>query len=422
MILSAILAAFGGAAAQKAINTAADSIRTHAGQNVLDGMSKAAQVARAGAATRNQSLVSYSAPGRLEPICYVDSACADSPMLPALLQAELSIFMGYWLRAFQLDNTRIDGVSVASKLEKFSTHRAPDYLGSIGLEDIGNFLPFDNKIKDTPAVFKEQAALEAASIRGNARAIARGNKSGGLTNDAKALMGIEVRTGTAGGGRIQASDIFDTDANLAVGRIYNVEIVSDNVRQTVPVVARMNIMTVPTEAMVHIYTSSSQDISASSRIRQWWRGRIDFWRDLIFAQDLIDAHKKNLRADTSGFYQTMLKRRSDNVNAALVSGVPSVAASATIVIMSAQTADDIAMKLGDGGIHNFANRQKFFVQGYAMLLAVVDDRRGRVRMYTRDIAEWTDLDARGLENASRGNGPNVTDILAAFRAGGSPML
>ena len=418
MILTAILAAFGGSAAQSAINKAADAVRAHAGQSIMDGMSTAARTARAGAATRSQSLVSYSAPGRLEPVCYVDASCSDSPMLPALLQAELSIFMGFWLRAFQLENTRIDGVSVAAKLERFSTHRAPDYLGAIGIEDIDSFLPFDKKLQNIPIEYKEAAALEAASIRGSGNS----NKPTNLNSNAKALLGQENHTGTSGGGKFGANDAFDNDANMAVGRIFNVEIVSDQVRQTVPVVVRMNIMFVPTETMIHIYTSSSQDISPSSRVRQWWRGRIDFWRDLVMAQDLIDAHKKNLRSDTSGFYQMMLKRRSDNVNAALVSGVPSAAASSTIIIISKQTADDIAAKLGNGGLHDFAIRQKFFQQGYAMLLAVIDDRRGKVRLYTRDLAEWSDVDADGLKNSSRGTGPNVTDILSAFRAGSSPMI
>lgn len=419
MILSSILIGLGASAGQKLVDSAANNVRQLAGDSMMNAVTQVGRTARAGVDTRKQSLVSYASPGRIEPICYVDADCAESPMLPSLLQAELSIFAGYWLRAFALDNTTIGGVSVASRLERYSTHRAPDYLGAIGLESISTHLPFDKKMANTPAPFKAQAALEAASIKPNASKPKTGEEQG---RDAlRALLGSPEKNEKASAGKVSTVGDFVDDANMAVGKIFNVEVVQDQAKVTVPVIVRMNVMFVPTETMVHIYTSSSQDIDASSRFKQWWNGRIDFWRDLAMSQDLIEAHKKNLRADKSGFYTMMLKRRSDNVNAALVSGVPSAAASSTIIIMSKSTAEDIGTQLG-GKISDFRIRQRFFEQGYAMLMAVIDDRHGSVRLYTRDIAEYSDVSTKALEASAKGSGPNVGDILSAFRAGQSPIL
>ena len=419
MILSSILVALGASTAQKAVDNAASKVRALAGDSMTDAIGQVGKLARAGIDTRKQSLVSYASPGRIEPVCYVDADCADSPMLPSLLQAELSVFAGYWLRAFSLNNTTIGTVSVASRLERFATHRAPDYMGAIGLESMDSFLPFDKKLNSVPAVFQQQAALEAASIRTPDQ-----KPKTPLTDHelARSLVGSQAPAGErSNNGAMRTVGDFADEASMSVGKIFNVEVVEGQARATVPVIIRMNVMFVPTEAMVHIYTASSQDIGANSRTKQWWNGRIDFWRDLVMSQDLIDAHKKNLRDDQSGFYQMMLKRRSDNVNAALVSGVPSAAASSTIIIMSKATADDIGSRLG-GKISDFAVRQRFFEQGYAMLMAVLDDRHGSVRLYTRDIAEWSDVNAKALEASSRGSGPNVGDILSAFRAGQSPIL
>ncbi len=419
MILSSLLIGLGATAGTKLVNEAANNVRQLAGDSMMNAVTQVGRTARAGIDTRKQSLVSYASPGRIEPICYVDADCAESPMLPALLQAELSIFAGYWLRAFSLDNTTIGGVSVASRLERYSTHRAPDYLGAIGLESIDGHLPFDKKMKKVPEPFKIQAALEAASIKQNATKPKTGQEQG---KDAlRALLGSPELSEKASVGKSSTVGDFVDEANMAVGKIFNVEVVQDQSKVTVPIIVRMNVMFVPTETMVHIYTSSSQDIAGSSRFKQWWNGRIDFWRDLAMSQDLIDAHKKNLRADKSGFYTMMLKRRSDNVNAALVSGVPSAAASSTIIIMSKATAEEIGTQLG-GKISDFRIRQRFFEQGYAMLMAVIDDRFGTVRLYTRDIAEYSDVGAKALESSSRGSGPNVGDILSAFRAGQSPIL
>lgn len=419
MILSSLLVGLGATAAQKVVNDAANNVRVLAGDSMMDAIGQVGRTARAGIDTRKQSLVSYAAPGRVEPVCYVDAEAAESPMLPSLLQAELSIFAGYWLRAFAMDNTTIGGVSVASRLERYATHRAPDYLGAIGLESLDSFLPFDKKLKSVPEPFKVQAALEAASINQNKPKPKTDEEKG---RDAlRTIVGSPTVDGKATTGKASTVSDFADEASMAVGKIFNVDVVQDQAKVTVPVIIRMNVMFVPTETMVHIYTSSSQDIGMSSRAVQWWRGRIDFWRDLVMSQDLIDAHKKNLRADKSGFYQMMLKRRSDNVNAALVSGVPSAAAASTIIIMSKNTADEIGSQLG-GKISDFRIRQRFFEQGYAMLMAVIDDRHGSVRLYTRDIAEYSDVSARALEASSRGTGPNVGDILSAFRAGQSPIL
>ena len=420
MILSSILVALGASTAQKYVDNAATKGRQLAGDSMTDAIGQVGKLARAGIDTRKQSLVSYSSPGRIEPVCYVDADCADSPMLPSLLQAELSVFAGYWLRAFSLNNTTIGEVSVASRLERFATHRAPDYLGAIGLESMDSFLQFDKKLLTTPKVFTEHAALEAASIRDPQAAPAATEPTGNQV--ARTLIGSpQAAPARSNNGNVRTIDDFADEANLAIGKIFNVEVVEGQARATVPVIIRMNVMFVPTETMVHIYTSSSQDIGVTSRTKQWWNGRIDFWRDLVMSQDLIDAHKKNLRNDQSGFYQMMLKRRSDNVNAALVSGVPSAAASSTIIIMSKATAEDIGSRLG-GKISDFAIRQRFFEQGYAMLMAVIDDSHGSVRLYTRDIAEYSDVNARALEASARGTGPNVGDILSAFRAGQSPIL
>jgi hypothetical protein len=54
------------------------------------------------------------------------------------------------------------------------------------------------------------------------------------------------------------------------------------------------------------------------------------------------------------------------------------------------------------------------------MMAVISQRRGRVRFYTRGIPEHTEVGERDLKGMAKGSsGPDVGDILAAFRAGSS---
>ena len=57
-----------------------------------------------------------------------------------------------------------------------------------------------------------------------------------------------------------------------------------------------------------------------------------------------------------------------------------------------------------------------------MIIAVIDDRYGTTRFYTRDINEYTEVSARELQMFSKGTGPDIGDILAAYRVGSSPTL
>lgn len=413
MSIAALIAAVAAPFAKDWVASGAHTIKTTAGENLYKAGEALARSVRAGYDTANQSLVSYSAPGRVEPLCFVDADCAQSPMLTHVAQVTLSMFTGHYLRAFAMDNATIGGITAAARLSKFATHRQADYLGALGLESLDDHLPFPQKQKALPPEWSG-VALEAQSVRGPS-----GSSMDEKRKALREITGAPVIT--SGGTRVGDLRGIDTASNIAIGKMINVEIRSDNACITVPVIVRMNIMTVPSETMVHIYTSTSRDISLATRWKEFWHGKIDFWKDFVWCNDLIDAHAKNLRADKNGFYRMMIDRRNNNMQAALVSGVPAINTASSVLILSSQTAAHIAAQFG-GDLSNFKIRQKFFEQSYSMIIAVIDDRFGTTRFYTRDINEYTEVNARELEVSSKGNGPDIGDILAAYRVGSSPTL
>jgi hypothetical protein len=85
--------------------------------------------------------------------------------------------------------------------------------------------------------------------------------------------------------------------------------------------------------LVQIIGFGSEDISMGARFRKWRLGGIDFWRDFVFCQDMVDAHKNNLKADKTGIYLQMMQKRRQNSIAAALSGSMSANNSSGIWVM-----------------------------------------------------------------------------------------
>ncbi|BAW19504.1 putative virion structural protein [Ralstonia phage RP31] len=400
------------------------------------------------------SLVGYAQAGTVEPTALVDEDLRSSDLLPDTLQLAQSVFAGYYLRAFSMHNISIGNASVLQRLDKFSTRRSPtgaavSSLGSIAsaaLEEFDDRLVVDGEVRELPAEIKEleeavlkdaEASAERASnveatpaLESNDQFKVKGQQAAGKntpqptapTNmkDAAKQAALSTLNGSSSASIGKTVDISDP-VNLGVGRMINVTIKDNDREVQVPVLIRLNAMYMATAPLVHILASGSEDISFGARFKKWRLGGIDFWRDLVFCQDLIDTHKQNLRADKTGIYlQMMQKRRQNGLSAALSASLSANNAS-NIIIMSQASAEALEMKIY-GKLKDFNTRQKLFQQGYGMLMFIIDKQWGRVRMYTRDIPEYTELSERDLKASSKGGGVDIGDVLNAFRAGSTPRL
>lgn len=381
-----------GAAAQAAISSGA----------AKGGMDTLRDTLKVLSQTSDGSLVGATQSARVEPTTLIDADILNADVTPHLLQTLTSIFAGYYLRAFAMTST-VGDISVASRLDPLSTHRNPLNSFMIALENYENRLPFadNSNVVDLPAdamrIIEEQAK-EAIALEAKA------------PNDPKNSMSISKDAG-----------ITDV-SNMAVGKIVNVTIESNDNKATIPIAIRLSCISMTSMALTHIMTSGGKDVSFGERWAMYRHNGISL-RDLVFAQDLIDEHKKNMLEDKSGVYLAMMQKRTDNYLSSIISGSKSVSInnSSNIVVISEETLAEITSRLGID-FTNFNARQKVFEGGYYMLIAVVSKRWGRVRIYTRGIKEHTDVSNAQLVSSAKGTGPDIGDILSAFRAGSSPNL
>lgn len=362
------------------------------------GLSAIRKITDLWSAGKSDSLIDYTQVARVEPIVLIDADCLYSDSIGQVQQSLLSIFAGYYLQALAISTT-VGKIEVFRHLDRLNPKRSPMSSGAdsagwlLAQESLQHRLPMpgDDKRIAMEAVTDEQVRRWGNAARPDAT----------LGRDAGTTM-REL-------------------ADLSVGKIFNVEITDGLHHATIPVSIRLMASSMPSASLVHILSLGSEDTSMKERYHAWRAGRLSFIKDLIFCQDLIDAHRKNLMADKDGVYTNLLKRSRTNTLSAVLSGNPSVATASNMAVISSETAQELE-RTTNGHLKDFKTREAIFKKTYLMIMAVLDKQWERVTFYHRGINGTTEVGVRDLKSANKGSGPDVADILRAYSLGNSPTL
>jgi hypothetical protein len=166
-------------------------------------------------------------------------------------------------------------------------------------------------------------------------------------------------------------------------------------------------------------TVHGNDDTLVERFHAWRSGRINFIRDLVLCQDMIDEHKKALMNDEQGTYSEIMRRVNNSRKYGMLTQNPSLATASNLFVLSYDTALQIEQRLG-GKLSNPRVREKMFDATYAMIIAVIDTRYNRAVFYHRGISAATDVSIRELSNSKESKGPDIMDIFKAYQLGNAP--
>ena len=353
---------------------------------VMDTYAKAQAV---GSHLKTSSLVSATSVARVEPIVIVDKDCLFLEYLPDILQSTQSIFVGYWLQALSLI-TNVGDVNVGRVLDKLNPNRKVDTSG------------FLNTIVNA-SIGKESLTYASESLKYKLPTVA-----------------LEAKDDKKDGALAKVDNIADL-TNLSIGKIINVTIKNNGQEAVIPISFRLMVNTLPPASCVQLLSQGSVDLSFSERWFKWRAGRISFIKDLVFCQDLIREQKRTLMTDKDGVYSEIAKRAKNSKLASFFSKNPSLAEASNIVVISEETAMQLRVK-HNLNLDNFKDRQKIFDKTYAMILVVIDRNYERVNMYHYGISASTSVGLRDIKVANKGSGPNIMEVLAAFKGGNAPVF
>ena len=218
-------------------------------------------------------------------------------------------------------------------------------------------------------------------------------------------------------------DDFNTSANLSTGKMINVEIESGGRKANIPVNVRLITKLVAPEALVSFLTVIRSTRTATSRIKRWRSGELSFFRDLVLCQDIIDEEKRAHYSDKGGTFRNLRNKMRSKENNALdiITDNINVATASSIIVMSKDTATKVELALL-GKLDNFNTRETLFKVTFTMILVIVDIKWDKIIMYHKSISEPSILSVRDFKNKSSSSGPDINEILMAYRAGTAPSF
>lgn len=374
---------------------------------------------------KTDSLSSFTKTTRVEPIALVDKSLVHQSYMYDVLSVANSVFTGYYLQAVALSATAINGVSAMRVLDTLNPTRdvadaantaIVDSLNSPSLLSFESYrygLPYPDRcfgleaFGDDAVDYMKQRNEKAQAERDADAINARlpDDDFGGTTIIRKAGIGDN-----------KALSSVSEAVNLSVGRLFEVNIQQGNNNFKIPVSIRLISTIVDSNILAHILGDGGQNKSFKERYHAWRAGQLEFVRDIIFMQDLIDQHKKLLGKDETGTYAEIMKRRRNNGIAAGLSGNPSIGSASNIVVISKRTAQAVERQ-ESGRFADEKFRDRMFKNTYMLLLFVVDEDMERVTIYHRDISLPTQLSIKELKVSSKGTGPDVMEILKAYSLG-----
>ena len=377
---------------------------------VMDTYAKAQAV---GSHLKTSSLVSATSVARVEPIVIVDKDCLFLEYLPDILQSTQSIFVGYWLQALSLI-TNVGDVNVGRVLDKLNPNRKVDtngFLETIVKAGIG---------KENYTYASESMKYKLPTIAMEAKGD-KGDKNSAIAKVDKGDKDSAIAKVDKGDSAIAKVDNIADLTNLSIGKLINVTIKNNGQEAVIPISFRLMVNTLPPASCVQLLSQGSVDLSFSERWFKWRVGRISFIKDLVFCQDLIREQKRTLMTDKDGVYSEIAKRAKNSKLASFFSKNPSLAEASNIVVISEETAMQLRVK-HNLNLDNFKDRQKIFDKTYAMILVVIDRNYERVNMYHYGISTSTSVGIRDIKVANKGSGPNIMEVLAAFKGGNAPVF
>ena len=209
--------------------------------------------------------------------------------------------------------------------------------------------------------------------------------------------------------------------NLAVGKIFEVEICSNGSRAVIPTRVVISPITCNSAMFISMYAEGNLNNTFMNRIKRWQVGELSTIGDMIFCNDIISEKAKILKQDKLGIVKELEKRRLSNKLSTLITNKTSIATASTISIITKDTDNELALSLG-GKLTDHRMRDLVFLKSGLVIMAIVDEMYETVTLYFRGETHGNHLTFKECQIASKGNGPNPMEILKAFQAGQTPNI
>ena len=387
------------------------------------------------------SLTAYTAKSNVISRVYLDQSVAADDICIPLLGTLNQLYCCYVISALNLDSYVIGGRTVR------------DMIGSVASESF-NLEPFQlvNAVfgESKAAVMETVAALEAASggvmdlekdsqrfIVGRMIEIRLAANGSLTTTTSNVKDGISVKNNQ----KYQNVSGYDIHGNPVMGNIPNggsldTGIDHSNARTTQTseqiqeFTAYIYVQLIP-----RILTTDTSRLmldiqyvpTLSERWRKYRAGEISFWKDFVFARDLIDKQHQALKNDRTGTVGQIVSKSRGKL-AQYFFGLASLRTPshnlASAISIISKDAFDRACKENNIDFGNIKMRNNYFNRTFTMMMVVVDTMYGKVDIYYNgvDYVGTYTFDMVNRVGAKGKDNFNLKEVMTAFSQGMSPRF
>ena len=387
------------------------------------------------------SLTAYTAKSNVISRVYLDQSVAADDICIPLLGTLNQLYCCYVISALNLDSYVIGGRTVR------------DMIGSVASESF-NLEPFQlvNAVfgESKAAVMETVAALEAASggvmdlekdsqrfIVGRMIEIRLAANGSLTTTTSNVKDGSSVKNNQ----KYQNAAGYDIHGNPVMGNIPNggsldTGIDHSNARTTQTseqiqeFTAYIYVQLIP-----RILTTDTSRLmldiqyvpTLSERWRKYRAGEISFWKDFVFARDLIDKQHQALKNDRTGTVGQIVSKSRGKL-AQYFFGLASLRTPshnlASAISIISKDAFDRACKENNIDFGNIKMRNNYFNRTFTMMMVVVDTMYGKVDIYYNgvDYVGTYTFDMVNRVGAKGKDNFNLKEVMTAFSQGMSPRF
>lgn len=388
---------------------------------------------------RSSSLIERSAAARVSSQTIVDASLLKNPNLSSILKVLNQQIAIYYLQALSMQMMHQD-VRIASILDSLNPNRSVGDSIAMGLGALAagnNAHLFDDIESQLPERWKDGLSLPKSGEKVHPGIMSKTNSlyashflsvSAGLNADVPEAP--EPEPMPSSGLHKDTIHTLTTMQNLAVGQVLDVKFKTRDSEITIPIQVSLQPVNTAPDTIVALMSHAEADISFPERLWQWRNGLIT-GTQFATGSDLIDEHARILKADKTGVYQEMLKRKKRNKLSGFISGVVTLmkgvrgrasglsgATASEIYVIDKATADAFELKIG-AKLSDFKTRSRIFVNSYIMMMAVYDPSWDTVTIYHRGIPQPTELDISDVKAISKSaaGGSDMIEQLKAYQSG-----
>lgn len=408
------------------------------------------------AQTDADSIISYSAPCRVEPMTLVDSELGLMEDMPKVLSAINNLFSSYYVaaatRSLDVYSYRllrsIDHLkpsrSLQGALMDFTEQSNARLTTPYQISDIG----VQNKVVEmvgesiAGATYLPRFNQMAIESRGNAKGKTKIIARVATEKEKKEFDQLAVQQATAAlkeavtdetrrmtavaqlptGGSVKGGGVdYMQAAHLITGKIFELSASYGGSRATVQIMVSLNTKFTRPSNLVDILAVGGESRSFKERWHGWRSGELRFLQDIILGSDLIDNELRVGIHDETGAWLQARENDAGNKVSAILTGKRSVGSASGIFVIHARTARAIEARIG-GKLEDMSTRSKVFKRTYGLLLVVIDPDRESVTVYHRGINKVNTLPLSEFIKTRGKDGSDMTDVIKLFLNGTGPTL